>query len=396
VDPHISGHHLSFIKIYAAAFAELGCEVAILGTETRVLASYLAGLIEEHGEKVRVYELSRRPISSFELRNAKRQGLMNNLWKSLFAWLDFRDIARAIRKHRLDRNALVFILWLDTYITRYLPAFAVDAVLPGRFAGLYFHPGHLKIDNETRKVYRDLLFYLPLFRSRKLKFVGGFDARLMRKLGSCYRGTEFVTLPDVAEKHAPDLDSDLVREILARARNRKIISLAGSLDRRKNVLEFFSAARESVTNDLFFVCVGKLHADRFPAEQLTAIHEIVAACPDKIFFHDGFVASDRVFDALFVISAAVFAVYRNFPASSNMIVKSALYETPIIVSDEHLMGELVNEYRLGVSIHDVAPKTILCAIQQIVYEAKDAEYGYRRFNESFSFETLKTSLGSLL
>lgn len=396
VDPHISGHHLSYIQIYASAFAELGCEVAILNPETQVLRSYFSECHGKYGDKIQIYEFMRRNISSFEINNARKHGIANNLWKSYFSWLDFRDIGRAVNIYRLDKNALVFILWLDTYITRYLPAIAVDFVLPTKFAGLYFHPGHLKFENETNKVYRDLLFYLPLFRSKKLKFVGGFDERLMQRLGSCYGGVEFVTLPDVAEKHLPDLSSDLVRDVLAKARNRKIVSLVGSLDRRKNVLKFFEAARECTDDGLFFVCVGKLHADRFPVAELASIHKIAFECKDNIFFYDGFVASDRVFDALIAISAVIFAVYKDFPSSSNMIVKSALYEIPIIVSDEHLMGELVEEYKVGMSIHDVDPETILSAIHRIVNDEKDAEYGFERFNNTFSFEVLKKILSGLL
>jgi len=396
VDPYVSGHHLSYIRIYAVAFLEIGCEVAVMTTETALLRSRLCDLAVTYGDRIRVCELYRRSISKFESANALKHGRLNNLFKSFFSWLDFRDIARSIMRSRLKPTSLVFILWLDSYITRYLPACAVDAVMPTRFAGLYFHPAHLKMDAATGKFYRDLLFYLPLFRSRKLKFVAGFDERLINRLAECYRGVEFVTFPDIAEKHQPDLDNEMVREILARARKRKIVSLLGSLDRRKNVWEFFETARQCRDDDLFFVCVGKLHSERFSAEQLAAMREIEAKSPDRLYFHDGFIPSDRAFDALFYISDAVFAVYRDFPASSNMVVKSALFEKPIIVSDEHLMGELVREFQLGVTVGDERPQTLLGAIRQVVSQTAHGECDFERFNKTFSFENLKSALGRLL
>lgn len=364
--------------------------------ETRLLENYLADFLANSGDKLRVCPLFRRKVSAFETSNALKQGRLNNLWKSLFSWLDFRDIANSIRLNQLERPSLIFILWLDSYITRYLPAFAVDALMPAPFAGLYFHPAHLKRDAVTGNLYRDLLFYLPLFKSRKLKFVAGFDDRLLTQLARTYQGVEFVTLPDIAEKHQPDLGHEMIREILNRARGRKIIALLGSLDRRKNVLEFFEAARHCCDDDLFFVCVGTLHAARFPAEQLEAMRDILAQHPDRLYFHNGFVASDQVFDALFEFSSAVFAVYRDFPASSNMIVKSALYSKPVIVADEHLMGEMVREFRLGVTVGDARPQTLLRAIREVVSPPASGEYGFDRFIKTFSFETLKASLERLL
>lgn len=394
VDPHVSGHHLSYIRIYSRAFVDLDHEVTILCQEAGTVGTYLAELPDKYRSRIRVCKLSRRNISAFESAHAKKQGVVSNLWKSFFSWLDFRDITRAIKRNCLDRDALVFILWLDTYISRYLPAIAVDLTLPAKFAGLYFHPAHLKPAGEVGRYERDLLFFIPLFQSKKLAFVGGFDDLMMSKLANRYRGVIFRTLPDIAEKHEPDIGNNLIQEILAKARGRNIVALTGSLDHRKNILAFFEAARDCTDDDLFFVCVGNLHRERFPEGQLEVIQSLAAEHRERIFLHDGFISSDQVFDALFVISAVIFAVYRHFPASSNMIVKAALYGVPIIVSDEHLMGELVAEYRLGTVIREIDPHTILQAIRRVIRQGKGA-CGFKQFNEDYSFESLKRLLSEL-
>jgi hypothetical protein len=224
--------------------------------------------------------------------------------------------------------------------------------------------------------------------------VGVFDEYLKQRLNDQYKTLKFVGLPDVAEQHCPNMESSLIRHILEKAGNRIIVSLVGSLDRRKNVLSFLRTAESCRSDDLFFVCAGKLHVERFPVDELEEIEEIVRTSADKIFFHDDFIESDQVFDALFEISSIVFAVYTNFASSSNIIVKASQYGVPIIVSEGHLMGELVDQYNLGVCIKDFEPVVILEAIRKLISE--DRVFGFEQFNVDHSVEHLKKMLGQMV
>ena len=48
-----------------------------------------------------------------------------------------------------------------------------------------------------------------------------------------------------------------------------------------------------------------------------------------------------------MVSDILFAAYRDFPNSSNLLTKAAFYQKPILVSDGHLMAERVKKYKMG-------------------------------------------------
>ncbi len=79
-----------------------------------------------------------------------------------------------------------------------------------------------------------------------------------------------------------------------------------------------------------------------------------------------------------------------------MIVKSSLFKVPIIVSDEHLMGELVQKYRLGLCVENAEPETILKAIDEVLNRGGDFEADFSSFNKHFSVAGLEESLSPLL
>jgi len=393
VDPLTGGHHFSYIRCYFELFREIGCNVSILTTDVIGVSNYLLECFPEQRQKVEVYKINRRLVSSFEKNLVKKDGLIADLFKSYYAFKDFWDIRKVIVSNKLDGQALIFILWLDAYLTKGLPAFLVDMVLPHDFAGLYFHPSRVMSFLRDNQNTRDILHVIPTLKSTKLRFVGVFDHAIKLRLKEVYQQDIFNVLPDIAEAYPFQSHDRLIRNILSCSKGRKIISLVGSLDKRKNLLTFFRTAKETEGN-VFFVCVGKLSPEWFSASELKEIKEIANSCVDRLFFYNGYVASDAIFDSLISISAVLFAAYVNFPSSSNMIYKSALHKIPIIVSADHLMGEQVEDFELGIVLEDVTPENVLRAIYLLLEENKS--YGFERFLEAHSREKLKTKLIQLL
>jgi hypothetical protein len=48
----------------------------------------------------------------------------------------------------------------------------------------------------------------------------------------------------------------------------------------------------------------------------------------------------------------IFAVYKDFPHSSNLLSKAAFFKKPIMVSSKYYMGSEVDEYQLGFSVSE--------------------------------------------
>lgn len=389
VDPIASGHHLSYIRLYCDLFIEIGCNVIILTPDIDGVKKYLDSCFPVPKKCYEIYKLNRRSVSSYERKLFRSDGLRADLSKAYYAFRDFWDVRDAIVSNKIKGQSRIFFLWFDAYLSRRLPRFLVDLVLPCDFAGLYFHPSRALACTAYGSGTRDVLFAFPALKSKKLRFVGVFDEKIMHRLTEIYRRDIFDVLPDVAQMYPPRLDDPLIVKILDSAGGRKIIVLVGALDRRKNLLTFFRAARES-GGEVFFVCVGKLNTEWFSASELEEIQKITDSCKDRLYFYDGYIESDQVFDSVIYVSSIIFAAYYNFTSSSNMIYKAALHKIPVIVSADHLMGEQVRTYNIGAALDKVTPQSVLNAINKLLDNT--APYGFDYFLADNSREKLNAKL----
>jgi hypothetical protein len=394
-DKYTSGHHLSYLRIYAAAFTELGYKVNILTTEVKSVEATVSGTQGFEAGNLRVNRIIARKVTEIERTSAYQRGMVHDFVNSYAAFMDFMEIKRNVEYHNLSANSLVFILWFEPFISRRLPAGLLDLFFPYDFAALWFHPSDIKNINDKELRYRDLLYHVPMLSSRKLKFLGLFDELIVTRLNERYQRKVFKLLPDVAEKHPPDLNSEVPCEILARAKGRKIVSLLGSLDKRKEVVSFFNVAENCQRDDLFYVCAGKLHEKGFSGAERAYLANVAEARVDKIYFHDQHVDYDSEFDALFYVSDIIVAVYRNFTSSSNIIGKAAIYAKYLVVADEHLMCETVSKYGIGLCVESGNPEALHSAIQRIIENEARLDGRFVNYVEDHSFEKLKKYLASL-
>jgi hypothetical protein len=142
------------------------------------------------------------------------------------------------------------------------------------------------------------------------------------------------------------LNYSIIPQIQERAKGRTIISLLGSLDKRKGVLTLLEIARSSLSENWFFLFSGTFHEGKFSSHELQAIRESILQPPENCFFHLQYIPGDPQFNALVAISDIVFAVY-NYPHSSNILTKAAVFEKPVIVQDYSCMSERVRQFHLG-------------------------------------------------
>jgi hypothetical protein len=72
-----------------------------------------------------------------------------------------------------------------------------------------------------------------------------------------------------------------------------------------------------------------------------------------------YLPDETSFNSIIATANVIFAVYRDFYRSSNMLAKAAYFEKPILVADRCLMGERVTQYGIGHAV----PADSLAAIQ---------------------------------
>jgi glycosyltransferase involved in cell wall biosynthesis len=96
----------------------------------------------------------------------------------------------------------------------------------------------------------------------------------------------------------------------------------------------------------------------------------------------------------------VFAAYRNFPNSSNVLTKAAIFERPVLVSDGYLMAERVREFQLGEVVPEGDVEAIVQTLERMLAPGYYAELRQRArwadYREAHSTARLKKAMADLL
>lgn len=190
-------------------------------------------------------------------------------------------------------------------------------------------------------------------------------------------------LPDVTDVSLPGNSPPLVQTMLRRAQGRHIVFLGGSLAKRKNLSLWFRVVEQSDATQWFFVQVGEVLRHTLTKEDSRLYRRIVAHCPENLMIIPHYLDCEADFNSLIAESDIVFAVYRDFRQSSNMIAKASAFGKPIIVSDAHLMGQQVRKYGIGRVVNETQADEVIQAMADCAIGPPDQEC-FRRFNNDHS------------
>ena len=95
------------------------------------------------------------------------------------------------------------------------------------------------------------------------------------------------------------------------------------------------------------------------------------------------------------MSSVIFAVYRDFFRSSNMLSKAAYFEKPILVANGCLMGERVERYGIGLAVDQddtLGMHEALLALASI----QGLKSNFQRYRSDISEALLQQTLSNFL
>jgi glycosyltransferase involved in cell wall biosynthesis len=209
-----------------------------------------------------------------------------------------------------------------------------------------------------------------------------------------------ILFPDLADAAAPRADYGPARAITAQAQGQTTVGLLGSLDHRKGIGTLLEVARQARSTPYFFAMVGQFSRAEFKPAELRAVMAAIKAQPANCFFHLDVMPREAEFNAVINTFDIVFAAYLQFPCSSNMLAKAALFRKPLIVSDGFYMAEQVRRYGLGLVVPEGDPAACLAAIATLVQRSPAAiatmEQGMAQYLRDNSFDRLLVGLDRLL
>ena len=206
----------------------------------------------------------------------------------------------------------------------------------------------------------------------------------------------FEGVPDVTESAMLPGSFEMARELQARARGRSIVLQFGSLGPHKGIMDLLDVVRVADSRHYFFAIVGEIFWDSYAAEEAQKLRAFFSSPPENCYLHLGYLDDERQLNSLIHAADVLYSVYRGeFRDSSNTLTKAAVFEKPVVVSDQYLVGERVRKFRLGAAVESGDIKSILAGLESVRLRPK-AEFGFAAFRQDHSIEALKSALSSAL
>jgi glycosyltransferase involved in cell wall biosynthesis len=343
-DPFWSGHHPMYLKLFSEVVLSLGVEVMIFCANPKAMQELMSGSSARYGNMIQYFEIPAPRESSFPIHILRPALYGFKLWRSAE-----QAIRGAVSMARRSPD-LVFFAWLDSYITHFQSRHIMDRLFPFNWSGLFFHPYHLRLRLKFSRLRHGPLDLNESLKSHRCKAVGVLDEGIAMKLQEELVDKPVVIFPDVTDKSVPDRSFPVAKDIASKAKGRKIITLIGSLDRRKGFLTLAEVAQRTASRDWFFVFAGKLAEKKFTPQELASLRKLTEAPPQNCFFYLETIPGESQYNALVEMSDILYAAYDNFLHSSNALTKAAVFERPVIVSKGYCMEERTKQYNLGTSI----------------------------------------------
>ncbi|WP_216257437.1 glycosyltransferase [Polynucleobacter sp. UB-Piko-W3] len=260
---------------------------------------------------------------------------------------EFKDFTSSIKKIVKDnslRPKIAINMFLDMYSYNAKSIKSLESV-GIQWAGISFFP------NFTR----DKILY----ESKNLKGIFLLDSVIRNNLSEIFPNKIFGLLPDITNHSLFNERPDLVLKILSKAKRRKILFLGGSIGPQKNLSAWYFAIKSLPKDEWFFLMVGEVHAASLSENELKMYMESLDKPIDNLFIYNRYIKDEKLFNELINCSDYIFAVYKNFFGSSNMISKASCFKKPILVCNNGIMNKVVEKYRIGFSVDSDSEEQIV-------------------------------------
>ena len=386
IDTHQGGHHLTYLRFFTKSLLELGYRVMTFCPEPTEVSKWITRNCAKQAHLLYAFKAQEpKPI---------QLPIIGRLPQPLTVLIRWRYAAATIQNASSkvgNSPDLVFFTWIDNYLSHYLTHHIVDQIFPYNWSGLYVHPSHLRFKRRLLPIRRDPLSHSAILQSSRCRAVAVLNEDIVEELQDKIK-SPVITFPDVADESPPDLNFPIAKQVREKAGVRKVIGLLGSLNKRKGFLTLLEVAQKAMGEDWFFVFAGPLSKHDFSHQELTRIQTIVQSNPSNCLFHFESIPDGAPFNALVNECDILFAAYENFPYSSNILTKAAVFKKPVVVSDTFCIGTRVRKFKLGLSIPegDISKciETLRCLCNQSELNAYPFQPDFESYHRLHSNEKL--------
>jgi hypothetical protein len=378
VDVYDEGHHRSFVNLYARVLAESGLEVvAVCPFPLEDIPLHL---------QPRVTHI----LLSHDLIADNGHSILRSINVLCY-------IARIIRQ--IDRIQLILFMDKPSYM-KILPGRVIDLFFSFPWAVLDIHPSLEEGDNGLLRRVKVKLFGRKsisekYFSSGYLKFVAFLSETAPETYKRYYPHHVFAWLPDASPERTLSKEGRIAAAIRRASHGRKIVTIAGALERRKGLYQMMYLALNADTSRFFFAFCGKPYWDTFE-DYGRLFKEFYASSPENCYFHLEFISDlgdENEFDSILHCSDIIFSAMQGYEHSSNVVTKAARMRKPVIVTGKGVCGLRAMKYRLGAVIPE---NDVFCALQALERLAEaNHKAAWDEYARDFSVLRLRQALFEL-
>lgn len=390
------GHHQIYIKTFVKILLGAGYQVSLFCPAPDEVSSWVSQTLSLESSRFKAHYFSDREPWLWKY-------LPRKIRSALWSWPRWLHVSRSLRKFfsSSEQPDMVFFAWVDCYLIGYLPTRIIDWLFPFKWSGLYFHPRHLRARKDEGAPGRKQFFDSPehfISASKWAASIAVLDEGIFSALRLRLRGKQAAVFPDFSDEIPPSDHYPPAEEIRAKAKGRKIMGLLGSLERRKGMLTLLRVAQQPMARDWYFVFSGVLAEQTFSEQELNEIKSFFDVPRDNCFACFDRIREDAQFNALVNVCDVIFAVYQDFPHSSNLVTKAAAYGKSLLVSSGGYMEEVVRQYGLGEVVPEDDVKAAIAAMSRLIATGSSQERaaGMRAYSVEQSQDRLRQALLDLV
>ena len=205
----------------------------------------------------------------------------------------------------------------------------------------------------------------------------------------------FEYMPDIADVDLPATRTALTQQIIAQAAGRKIVFLGGSIGKQKNLALWCEVIRRVDSQAWYFVQIGRINRNNLTPADQRALDSMVADPPVNLLIYPDYLPDERHFNDVIAAADIIFAVYRDFARSSNMLSKAAYFKKPILVSAAYLMGERVSRYKIGLAVEENSVDSICEGLAQLSAIPDLADH-FEAYRQDFNLDVAQQRLSRFI
>lgn len=367
IDCSVSGHRETYYKQFAQTWAGMGHETSLIAPDGKGVQETVAF----------------QPVSALPLLPLPAgKPLQKKLVVLRNAVIRLQNLYRLRRSLQRLKPDLVFFACLDDMLPTLAPLWLFNLLLPYQWSGLL-------VQSALPPYHRGMPDTRPFLRSKNCVGVGILNEYSAKDLETFQR--HILLFPDFADLSAPATNYPLLRKLKEKARGRKVISLLGSINFSKGIKLLLESIPLLPKDEYFFLIAGKSSLTAQQENDLRSFGESRNNC----LFSLEKIPDESCFNALIAESDLIFAAYKQFTGSSNLLTKAAAFRKPVIVSRGLCMGRRVEQYGTGQTTGEDNTGECSAAIRSLCTETRMDIQAFARYAHEHEVEKLITCFNQI-